>query len=263
MSDVVQDDATMLDAFRVVDGVLLQGIEGILQLLDKPELINLDFADIRAVLQHAGPTLIGLGRGSGEHRAADAARQAVSSPLLESKIDGARTILFNVSGPADLQLREVRQAADEIRAAADPNATVIFGAGFGEPVGDDVRITLIATGLAGSPPVVESAEEGADAQTARVAAPLPRVPRATKVAAPTPGGRRTARGRKAAAAEPVIDAGAPKPEPPAEAAKPRSVFEEDEYEVPSFLRRGTTTPTGGQKRPHPPRPGDGPRRRGA
>jgi cell division protein FtsZ len=236
----------MLDAFRVVDGVLLQGIDGILQLLDKPELINLDFADIRAVLHHAGPTLIGLGRGSGEHRAADAARQAVSSPLLEAKIDGAHTILFNVSGPADLQLREVREAADVIRAAADPNATVIFGAGFGEPVGDDVRITLIATGLAGSPPVDASAGDGADAETARVAAPTPQAPRASKGAVPTPGRGRTARGRKGAAAEPVIDAGEPEPEPPPATVKPRSLFEEDEYEVPSFLRRGTTTPTGSQ-----------------
>jgi cell division protein FtsZ len=246
MSDVVQDDATMLDAFRVVDGVLLQGIEGILQLLDKPELINLDFADIRAVLQHAGPTLIGLGRGSGERRAADAARQAVSSPLLEAKIDGARTILFNVSGPADLQLREVREAADEIRAAADPNATVIFGAGFGEPVGDDVRITLIATGLGGSPPVAESAEERADAQATRDLAPTPRARRATKGTVPTPSGSRASRGRKVAAAEPLIDAEAAEPAAPAGAARPRSVLDDDEYEVPSFLRRGTGTQTRGQ-----------------
>jgi len=95
----------------------------------------------------AGPTLIGLGHGSGENRALDAARQAIASPLLEARIQGARGILFNVSGPPDLHLSEVRLAADEIRASADPEANIIFGASLGRPAGDDVVITLIATGL--------------------------------------------------------------------------------------------------------------------
>jgi cell division protein FtsZ len=110
-------------------------------------LINLDFADVRAVMHEAGPTIIGLGRGSGENRAIEAARQAIASPLLEASIEGARGILFNVSGPADLRLREVRVAADEIRASADPDANVIFGASLGRSAGDEVLITLIATGL--------------------------------------------------------------------------------------------------------------------
>ena len=148
VADVIADDASMIDAFRVVDEVLLQVARGIIDLLRGPGLINLDFADVRAVMHGAGPAVIGLGRGSGENRAIDAARQAVASPLLEASIQGARGILFNVSGPPDLQLREVRGAADEIRASADPDANLIFGASLDRQPGDDVLITLIATGLA-------------------------------------------------------------------------------------------------------------------
>ena len=144
---VVRQDAPALEAFRVVDEVLLQAAEGIINLLNTPGLINLDFADVRAVVQNAGPALIGIGRGFGPDRATDAARQAISSPLLEASIKGARGILFHVSGPPDLRLREVRLAADEIRAAADPRANVIFGANLGGEEDDEVLITLIATGL--------------------------------------------------------------------------------------------------------------------
>jgi cell division protein FtsZ len=147
IADVVADDTSMLDAFRVVDDVLLQVVRGIIDLLRGPGLINLDFADVRAIMHGAGPTLIGLGHGSGEGRALEAARQAIASPLLEARIQGARGILFNVSGPPDLNLSEVRLAADEIRASADPDANIIFGASLGRPAGEDVVITLIATGL--------------------------------------------------------------------------------------------------------------------
>ncbi|HEV8281868.1 MAG TPA: cell division protein FtsZ, partial [Candidatus Limnocylindrales bacterium] len=132
VGDVLAEDAPMLDAFRVVDDVLLQTVQGIIDLIAAQGLINLDFADIRSVMKDAGPAVIGLGRGSGEHRATDAARQAIASPLLEASIDGARGILFNISGPADLGLREVRLAADEIRERADVDANVIFGATFSE-----------------------------------------------------------------------------------------------------------------------------------
>jgi cell division protein FtsZ len=147
VGNVVAEDASILDAFELVDDVILQAVEGIIDVLSGPGLINLDFADVQAVMQHAGPALIGLGRGNGQDRAVDAARQAVASPLLEASIRDARQILFNVSGPPDLRLREVRQAADEIRASADPDANVIFGASLSRPAGDDVQITLIATGL--------------------------------------------------------------------------------------------------------------------
>ena len=149
------DDASMLDAFKVVDDVVLEVVRGITDLLDGTGLINLDFADVRAIMHGAGPALIGLGRGSGEGRAVEAARQAVASPLLEASIRGARGILFNVAGPPDLRLNEVRAAADEIRASADPEANVIFGASLSRPPGSAVLITLIATGL-GWPEGVEA-----------------------------------------------------------------------------------------------------------
>jgi cell division protein FtsZ len=145
--DVVAEDTSMLDAFKVVDEVLLQAVRGIIDLIRGTGLINLDFADVRAVMQDAGPALIGLGRGSGEDRAIEAARQAIASPLLEANLKGARGILFNVSGPADLRFREVLAAANEIRASADPDANVIFGANLGRRAGEEVLITLIATGL--------------------------------------------------------------------------------------------------------------------
>jgi cell division protein FtsZ len=147
VSEVVAEDASVIDAFRTVDDVLLQTVQGIIALITAPGLINLDFADVRSVLKDAGPTLIGLGRGRGVQRAIDAARHAIASPLLEASIEGARGILLNVTGPADLRLREVRQAADEIRARADVDANIIFGASFSESLGEDVLITLIATGV--------------------------------------------------------------------------------------------------------------------
>ena len=147
VGDVLADDTPMLEAFRVVDDVLLQAVQGIIELITSPGLINLDVADIRAVMKDAGPALIGVGRGTGEHRASEAARQAITSPLLEANIDGARGILFNVSGPADLGLREIQLAANEIRERADADANVIFGTSLGTSLGNDVVVTLIATGL--------------------------------------------------------------------------------------------------------------------
>ena len=147
VAGVVTDDTSMLDAFRVVDDVVVQAVRGIIDLLRSPALINVDFADVRAVICGGGPAFIGLGRGSGENRAIEAARRAIASPLLEGSIQGARRILFNVSGPANLRLREVLVAADEIRANADPDANVIFGASLNRKADEEVLITLIATGL--------------------------------------------------------------------------------------------------------------------
>lgn len=149
VGEAIDPDASALEAFRIVDEVLLKAVEGIVDLLTAPGLINLDFADVRSVVQGAGPALIGLGQGRGEGRAVEAARQAASSPLLEASIHGARGVLFHIAGPADLSLREVRQAADEIRTAVDPRANVIFGASIGDVPDGEVHITLIATGLEG------------------------------------------------------------------------------------------------------------------
>ena len=149
LKDVVQKNTSILDAFRVVDDVLRQGVQGISDIITMPGLINLDFADVRAIMKDAGSALMGIGRASGENRAVEAARQAIASPLLEVDIAGAQGILFNITGSSTLSLFEVTEAAEEIRQAADPEANIIFGTSFNERLGDEVMITVIATGFDG------------------------------------------------------------------------------------------------------------------
>jgi cell division protein FtsZ len=149
LRDVVQKNTSIVDAFRVVDDVLRQGVAGISDIITVPGLINLDFADVRAIMKDAGSALMGIGRATGENRALEAARQAVASPLLEINIAGAQGILFNIAGSSNLTLWEVTEAAEEIRAAADPEANIIFGASFNERLGEEVMITVIATGFDG------------------------------------------------------------------------------------------------------------------
>jgi cell division protein FtsZ len=150
LRDVVQKNTSILDAFRVVDDVLRQGVQGISDIITMPGLINLDFADVRAIMKDAGSALMGIGRATGENRALEAARMAIASPLLEVNIQGAQGILFNITGSSNVSLHEVTEAAEEIRAAADPEANVIFGTSFNERLGDEVAITVIATGFDGT-----------------------------------------------------------------------------------------------------------------
>ena len=147
LKDVVQKDTTILDAFRVVDDVLRQGVQGISDLITVPGLINLDFADVRTVMKDAGSALMGIGRASGEGRATKAAQEAIASPLLEVNISGAQGVLFNVTGGASLSLFEVDEAAEIIRGTADPEANIIFGTVIDERMEDDIAITVIATGF--------------------------------------------------------------------------------------------------------------------
>ncbi len=149
LRDVVQKNTSIVDAFRVVDDVLRQGVAGISDIITVPGLINLDFADVRTIMKDAGSALMGIGRATGENRALEAARQAVASPLLEVNISGAQGILFNITGGSSLTLWEVTEAAEEIRAAADPEANIIFGTSFNERLGEEVMITVIATGFDG------------------------------------------------------------------------------------------------------------------
>jgi cell division protein FtsZ len=144
---VVERRTSMLDAFREADNVLQQGVQGITDLITIPGLINLDFADVRTIMHDAGSALMGIGTGGGEARCADAARAAISSPLLEESVDGATGILLNITGGKDLGLFEVNDAAEIIQAAADPNANIIFGAVIDEAMGEDVRVTVIGTGF--------------------------------------------------------------------------------------------------------------------
>jgi cell division protein FtsZ len=137
----------IVDAFRMADQVLYQGVEGITSLITTPGLINLDFADVKAVMLGAGSALMGIGHGSGEDRAEEAAKAAVSSPLLESSIEGARGVLLSIAGPTDLKLHEVNKAADAITRVAHPDANIIFGAVVDDALGEEVRVTVIAAGF--------------------------------------------------------------------------------------------------------------------
>jgi cell division protein FtsZ len=144
---VVERRTSMIDAFREADNVLRQGVQGITDLITIPGLINLDFADVRTIMQDAGSALMGIGTAGGENRCAEAARAAISSPLLEESVNGATGIILNITGGRDLGLFEVNDAAEIIQNSADANANIIFGAVIDESMTDDVRVTVIGTGF--------------------------------------------------------------------------------------------------------------------
>ncbi len=143
----VDKKVTIQDAFRLADDVLRQGVQGISDLITVPGVINLDFADVKTIMTDQGEALMGIGSGSGENRAADAAKAAISSPLLERTIDGAKGIIISVTGGDDLGLLEINEAAQIISDAADPDANIIWGTSINPELGDEVRITVIATGF--------------------------------------------------------------------------------------------------------------------
>src|ERR671935_1701523 len=142
---VLARNTTMIEAFRVADDVLRQGVQGISELITLPGLINLDFADVRTTMRDAGQALLGIGMGTGESRATNAAERAISSPLLETSVDGARSILLSVTGGPDLSLLEVNDAAKVVHEAAHPEANIIFGANIDDGLTDQVWVTVIAT----------------------------------------------------------------------------------------------------------------------
>lgn len=145
--EVVDKKLSLLEAFKVADSVLSQGVQGISDLITTPGLINVDFADVRTIMTSAGSTLMGIGTGVGENRAQTAARSAIASPLLETTIEGARGVLFNIMGGPDLTMTEVDEASRIISAAADPDANIIFGAMIDDSMHDQIKITVIATGF--------------------------------------------------------------------------------------------------------------------
>ena len=229
VGEAVAEEASADEAFRAVDDVLLRAVEGIVDLIDTPGLINLDFADVRSVMKDAGPALSGMGRGSGEHRATEAALQAVASPLLEARFEGARGILLNDAGPRDLRMSEVRDAAEEVRKHADGDANIIFGASFSGSVGEDVVVTVMATGLEAAPKAPGNGN-GHDRHHKRPA---------RRQAVPVP----------VFTAEPEPEA---VPDADASASPPNtaSVFDDDDLEVPSFIRRAHR-PNPRSKQPEP------------
>ncbi|MEG0935934.1 MAG: cell division protein FtsZ [Clostridia bacterium] len=165
---VVTKGTTMNDAFKIADDTLRQGIQGISDLIAVPSLINLDFADVRSIMESRGLAHMGIGVGKGENRMVDAAKQAISSPMLETSIDGARAVLINITGGPDTSIIDINDAAQLITEAADPEANIIFGAGIDESLKDEVHITVIATGFEktpfGSP--VKDAAKGKQAKAA-------------------------------------------------------------------------------------------------
>jgi cell division protein FtsZ len=149
---VLDRNVSMVEAFRVADDVLRQGVQGISDLVTLPGLINLDFADVRTIMSGAGNALLGIGMGVGERRAVEAAEHAVASPLLETSMEGARSILLSITGGPDLSLWEVNESARTVAEAAHPDANIIFGAMVDEKLEDNVWVTVIATGYGDGPP---------------------------------------------------------------------------------------------------------------
>jgi len=241
LKDVVQKNTSIIDAFRVVDDVLRQGVQGISDIITMPGLINLDFADVRAIMKDAGSALMGIGRATGENRAVEAARQAIASPLLEVNIQGAQGILFNITGSSSLSLFEVTEAAEEIRAAADPEANIIFGTSFNERLGDEVMITVIATGFDGGRKRDSvrhaAADRPAEASTS-IRAPRERdfLEELERQRTQSDGGFHIApaddRGA-AAASTPRVERSVGEPVP----VKRATTYDADDLEIPSFLRR--------------------------
>jgi cell division protein FtsZ len=242
LRDVVQKNTSIVDAFRVVDDVLRQGVAGISDIITVPGLINLDFADVRTIMKDAGSALMGIGRATGENRALEAARQAVASPLLEINISGAQGILFNITGGSNLTLWEVTEAAEEIRAAADPEANIIFGTSFNERLGEEVMITVIATGFDG-----RRRPDAARATTGERVASTTNVRSSSAVAAGAAGTPVPARdylddlerqrseidetGAREETAVPV------RPERSVGETKKAATYDAEDLEIPSFLRR--------------------------
>jgi cell division protein FtsZ len=228
-------NVSALDAFRSADQVLLSGVQGITDLITTAGLINLDFADVKSVMSGAGSALMGIGSARGEDRAVEAARMAVSSPLLEASIDGARGVLLSVSGGSDLGLFEINEAARLVSESAHPDANIIFGAVIDDALGDEVRVTVIAAGFDGGQPKTL-------APTAPAAAAIPSAASAGGASGSGPAG-----GAGDGAATPSAPAAAAPHDPdhdlnlPTERKKPRTiVFDDssvdDDLDVPDFLK---------------------------
>ncbi|MGC9526640.1 MAG: cell division protein FtsZ [Limnospira sp.] len=198
---VINEQTPVQDAFRYADDVLRQGVQGISDIITIPGLVNVDFADVRAVMADAGSALLGIGLGSGKSRAREAALTAISSPLLESSIEGAKGVVFNITGGTDLTLHEVNAAAETIYEVVDPNANIIFGAVIDERMQGEVKITVIATGFSG--------ENKGTLPTPGIEAPVPK---------PT---------------NPLFQRSQPTPAPQPQPQQPQ----QPELDIPDFLRR--------------------------
>ncbi len=253
---IIDKKTSLMEAFKVVDDVLRQGVQGIAELITIPGLINVDYADVKAIMECSGSALMGIGRATGENRAVEAAKQAIASPLLELSIDGAKGILFTISGGSDLGMHEVAEAAKVITSSADEDAKVIFGANIDDEMNEEIRITVVATGFdsrerrSNAPGSVEVQAQGTwspnnflrvrEREEQVMNTPKRSVPNfAPKpielrseplMAKPMEPQQRMERMERMEIAKPIIK---PPPPPP----KPAQVAEEDEIEIPAFIRK--------------------------
>ena len=212
--DLSEKKTTMLEAFRMADDVLCQGTQGITDLITVPGLINLDFADVCTIMKGAGTAMMGIGIASGDNRAADAATEAISSRLLESSIDGATRVLLSVAGNKDLGIQEINDAADLVAKNVDPEANIIFGTVVDESLGDQVRVTVIATGFNAN-----------NVQQTNL-------PAAHTLAASRPAPRKASRPSTPSARPTQAPAPAPAPAP-----RPAAMTNDKEFDIPDFLKR--------------------------
>ncbi len=219
---IIDKKTSLLEAFQIVDDTLRQGVQGISDLITVPGLVNVDFADVKAIMQNSGSALMGIGRGTGESRAVEAAKAAIESPLLELSIEGAKGILFTVTGGSDMSMYELNEAAKIITGSADNNAKIIFGSVVDESMKDEVRITVVATGfgdkkpkkIKADTPTPFSSEEKLSSQAAPFRRPAP-------VQKPEPVSR------PAASIKKDDEAGGEIPK----------TKEEEELEIPAFIRK--------------------------
>ena len=214
--DLSEKKTTMLEAFRMADDVLCQGTQGITDLITVPGLINLDFADVCTIMKGAGTAMMGIGIASGDNRAADAATEAISSRLLESSIDGATRVLLSVAGNKDLGIQEINDAADLVAKNVDPEANIIFGTVVDESLGDQVRVTVIATGFNDN-----------NVQQANL-------PSAHTIAGSRPAPRKASRPSTQSARPTQAPVPAPTPTP---APRPAAMTNDKEFDIPDFLKR--------------------------
>jgi len=243
---IADRNISVVDAFKQADQVLLQGVQGITELITTPGLINVDFNDVKSVMQDAGSALMGIGSATGEDRALTATEQAIASPLLESSIDGAHGVLLFFQGGSDLGLFEISEAANLVREAVHPEANIIFGNVVDGALGDEVRVTVIAAGFDEDSPAASTAAEAGSAGLARAAASAnsartqpPAAPPRGAHAAENPVTRPVPTVVAPATAEvpTYVDESLPEPEP--ELAVPRVIgvdAEKDDLDLPDFLR---------------------------
>lgn len=251
---IIDRKTTLINAFRIVDDILRQGVQGISDLITKPGIVNVDFADVRAIMQDSGSALMGIGISTGENRASEAAKAAINSPLLELSVDGAKGVLFNISGSSDLTMLEINEAANIITESIDPNAKVIFGAVVDDQVKKgEIHITVVATGFDAdrsngisnllvnrvqpkSQATVQSAQQSTNSNSG-YSAPVHsnKIEKEVEMEIEEPKERITFPAKKILEPKMIIEE---KIQPrPTAVQQPEAVEDEDELEIPAFIRR--------------------------